>query len=221
MKHSGAFKDFKKFVNRGNIIDLATGIIIGASFTAVVNSLVNDILMPLISRIINYDLTGAKVELRPEIVEIVDGEEVITQTAIYLRYGQFIQNLLNFLLIAIVIFLLVRLIRGLKQGYIKSEIKYIKKLKARHPEFFDEEDEFGTLLYEKLKKEHPEEFKNEINAEIEKAKAQEKQNLSPQEITNELLLRLNENLEKMNENKQINNDNKEEEKVDSKETKSE
>ena len=221
MKHSGAFKDFKKFVNRGNIIDLATGIIIGASFTAVVNSLVNDILMPLISRIINYDLTGAKVELRPEIVEIVDGEEVITQTAIYLRYGQFIQNLLNFFLIAIVIFLLVRLIRGLKQGYIKSEIKYIKKLKARHPEFFDEEDEFGTLLYEKLKKEHPEEFKNEINAEIEKAKAQEKQNLSPQEITNELLLRLNENLEKMNENKQMNNDNKEEEKVDSKETKSE
>lgn len=221
MKHSGAFKDFKKFVNRGNIIDLATGIIIGASFTAVVNSLVNDILMPLISRIINYDLTGAKVELRPEIVEIVDGEEVITQTAIYLRYGQFIQNLLNFFLIAIVIFLLVRLIRGLKQGYIKSEIKYIKKLKARHPEFFDEEDEFGTLLYEKLKKEHPEEFKNEINEEIEKAKEKEKQNLSPQEITNELLLRLNENLEKMNENKQINNDNKEEEKVDSKETKSE
>lgn len=205
MKHGQTFNEFKKFVNRGNIIDLATGIIIGASFTAVVNSLVNDIIMPLISRIINFDLSSAKLLLREEIVEIVDGEEVVKQTAIYLRYGNFIQVLLNFFLIAIVIFVLVKIIKSLKNGYVKSEIKYIKKLKAKHPEFFDEEDEFGTILYEKLKKEHPEHFKNEINEEIEKEKKKQENNKSPQEITNDLLLRLNENLEKMNENK----DNKE------------
>jgi len=187
--------DFKKFINRGNIIDLATGIIIGAAFTSVVNSLVNDIIMPLISRLINFDLSAAKAELRPEIVEIVDGVEVITQSGIYLRYGQFFQFLLTFLIVAVVIFSLVMLIRSLHQGYIRSEIKYIKKLKAKHPELFDEEDEFGTVLYEKLKTEHPEYFKNEITEEIENAKQNEK---SPQEVTNELLKRLNENLERLN-----------------------
>ena len=207
MKSRQTFNEFKKFVNRGNIIDLATGIIIGASFTSVVNSLVNDIIMPLISRIINFDLSSAKLLLREEIVEIVDGEEVVTQTAIYLRYGNFIQVVLNFLLIAIVIFILVKIIRSLKNGYIKSEIKYIKKLKAKHPEFFDEEDEFGTVLYEKLKKEHPEHFKNEINEEIEKEKKKQENNKTPQEITNDLLVRLNENIEKMNSLKE--NENKE------------
>ena len=201
MKNKDAVSDFKKFINRGNIIDLATGIIIGAAFTSVVNSLVNDIIMPLISRIINFDLSGAKVALREEIVEVVDGESVVTQEAIYLRYGQFFQYLLNFLLIALVIFALVRLIKFIKQGYIRSEIKYIKHLRQKHPELFDEEDEPGTLLYEKLKAEHPEYFDTSENAEIEKAKAKEKQGKSSQEITNELLLRLNENLEKMNQGK--------------------
>lgn len=189
--------DFKKFINKGNIFDLATGIIIGTTFTAVVNSLVNDIVMPLISSAINFDLTSAKVQLREEIVELdAAGEEVITQTAIYLRYGAFIQNVINFLIIALAIYVAVTVVKRIKNGYIKSEIKYIKKLKARHPELFDEEDEYGTILYEKLKTNYPQYFKNELADEIEaqKAKANE---LTPQQINNELLARLNDNLEKM------------------------
>ena len=200
---------FKKFINRGNILDLATGIIIGAAFTSVVNSLVNDIIMPLISRLINFDLRTAKAILRPEIVEVVDGEEVVTQTAITLNYGSFIQYVINFIIIAIAIYTIVTVIRVLKNSYIKSQIKYIKKLKRKHPEFFDEEDELGTILYEKMKREHPEYFQTELAKEIEEAQAKAAIEKTPQEINNELLARLNDNLEKLYAVKVI--DNKKEE----------
>lgn len=202
---------FKKFINRGNILDLATGIIIGAAFTAVVNSLVNDIIMPLISRLINFDLRSAKAVLRPEIVEIVDGEEVVTQTAITLNYGSFIQYVVNFVIIAIAIYSIVTVVRLLKNSYIKNQIKYIKKLKRKHPEFFDEEDELGTILYEKMKREHPEYFQTEIAKEIEAKQAQAEVEKTPQEINNELLVRLNENLEKLYAVKLLDNDIKEKE----------
>ena len=201
---------FKKFINRGNILDLATGIIIGAAFTAVVNSLVNDIIMPLISRMINFDLRSAKAILRPEITEVIDGEEVVTQTAITLNYGSFIQYVINFIIIAIAIYTIVTTIRIIKNSYIKNQIKYIKKLKRKHPEFFDEEDELGTILYEKMKREHPEYFQTELAKEIEEAQAKAAKELTPQEVNNELLVRLNENLEKLYAVKIM--ENKEEEK---------
>lgn len=196
MKATSTVQDFKKFVNRGNIIDLATGIIIGSAFTAIVNSLVNDVIMPLLSLAINFDLTKAKWILRPELTAIVDGEEVVTQTQISLNYGAFLQYFINFIVIALAIFTAVKIVKLIKNSYIRSEIKYIKKLKEKHPEYFDEEDELGTRLYEKLKKQHPEHFKNEIALEIEEAKAKAESNISPQELNNQLLLRLNENLER-------------------------
>lgn len=199
--------DFKKFINKGSIIDLATGIIIGTAFTAIVNSLVNDLVMPLISRLINFDLTNAKVILKEEILD--EAGEVIEE-AITLNYGSFIQNVINFFIIAIAIYVAVKTVKWIKKSYIRSEIKYIKKLKAKHPELFDEDDEPGTILYEKLKKNHPEYFKTEIALEIEAKKAKEVKESTPQEINNELLLRLNENLEKAYGLKE---DNKEEKNV--------
>lgn len=203
--------DFKKFINKGNVIDLATGIIIGSAFTAIVNSLVNDLIMPLISRLINFDLTSAKKVLREEVLN-EEGEVIVK--AITLNYGNFIQNVINFFVIATAIYVAVRTVKFIKQSYIRNEIKYIKKLKAKHPELFDEEDEAGTILYEKLKKNHPEYFQSEIAKEIEAKKAKEKKNLSPQEINNELLLRLNENLERIYGSKEDDSE-KETEKVES------
>lgn len=202
--------DFKKFINKGNIIDLATGIIIGSAFTAIVNSLVNDLVMPLISRMINFDLTSAKVILKEEVLD--DAGEVV-EAAITLNYGSFIQNVINFFIIALAIYVAVKTVKFIRNGYIRSEIKYIKKLKAKHPELFDEEDEPGTILYEKLKRKHPEHFKTEIALEIEAKKAKEKKELTPQEQTNELLIRLNENIEKAfnlkNGEEEVNEDNNE------------
>ncbi len=192
-KVEGVVKDFKKFINRGNILDLATGIIIGGAFTAIVNSLVNDIIMPLISRAIEFDLTTAKLVLKEA---VLDSEGETIKNAITLNYGNFLQSFINFIIIPMAIFFAVKVVKSIRQGYVKNQIKYVKNLKKKHPEWFDEEDEYGTKLYERLKKEHPEYFKNEIAEEIEKQKEEAKKE-DPVRTNNELLLRLNENLEKM------------------------
>lgn len=195
MKKIGILKEFKEFINKGNIVDLAIGIIIGNTFTKIVNSLANDIILPLFSKLIKIDITTARVVLREEVLD--DAGEVIT-TAIYLNYGIFIQNIINFLIIAFSIFFAIRTINKLKRAYIKQQIKYVKKLRKRHPEYFNDKYEAGSLLYERLKKEHPEEFETEEAKKIEEKK--EKTEIKdPLTINNELLTKLNENLQIMNE----------------------
>lgn len=86
-------KEFKEFIMRGNVMDLAVAVIIGAAFTAIVNSLVNDIIMPIIGAIIGgVDFTS---------LAITVGNATIA-------YGNFIQAIISFLLIALVLFLLIR-----------------------------------------------------------------------------------------------------------------
>jgi large conductance mechanosensitive channel len=93
-------KEFRDFINRGNVIDLAVAVIIGGAFGAIVNSLVNDIIMPLVGVIIGgINFTG---------LAITVGEAQIL-------YGNFIQAIVNFLIIAFVIFLIVRQINRLKK----------------------------------------------------------------------------------------------------------
>ncbi|MEG1426090.1 MAG: large conductance mechanosensitive channel protein MscL [Oscillospiraceae bacterium] len=91
--------EFKAFISRGNVIDLAVGVIIGGAFTAIVNSLVNDIFMPLISM-----LTGG-IDFSSWVFVMGVGE-----TAATVKYGSFISAVINFLLVAIVIFLLIKAI---------------------------------------------------------------------------------------------------------------
>ena len=101
----GLLKEFKEFAMRGNVIDLAVGMMIGSSFGAIVTSLVNDILTPIISYIIGSpDFTNLKVLL------IDKGEE-----SVYLSYGSFIQTIFNFIIIAFCIFLVVKGINKMKQ----------------------------------------------------------------------------------------------------------
>ena len=88
-------KEFKEFIARGNVIDLAVGVIIGGAFGKIVTSVVDDILMPLIGMIIGgIDFTGLSLKI---------GEAKIT-------YGNFIQNVLDFLIVAFCIFLIVKLV---------------------------------------------------------------------------------------------------------------
>lgn len=100
--------EFKEFISRGNVVDLAVGIIIGTAFTAIVNSLVNQVIMPAISFVIGkIDFTGRKF---PQ--NAAEGEAAI-------MYGAFIQQIINFLIIAFVVFCMVKMINRLKS--IKSE----------------------------------------------------------------------------------------------------
>lgn len=91
------FEEFKKFISRGNVMDLAVGIIIGGAFTAIVNSLVNDIVMPLFSL-----LTGG-IDFAALSIPLGQGEE-----AAALNYGSFIAAIINFLLISLVIFCIIK-----------------------------------------------------------------------------------------------------------------
>lgn len=100
-------EDFKKFALRGNVIDLAVGVIIGGAFGKIVTSLVNDIIMPLISLIVGgVDLSSLEIMLASPI-------EGVAPAAF--KYGAFLQSALDFLIIAFFIFLFVRLFAKLQK----------------------------------------------------------------------------------------------------------
>lgn len=101
--------EFKEFISRGNVIDLAVGVIVGGAFTTIVSSLVDDIIMPVIGIItggINFSSLKFTIKLPEELI----GVEPAT-----INYGLFIQNVINFFLTALVIFLLVKAINSFRQ----------------------------------------------------------------------------------------------------------
>ena len=101
------FDEFKAFVMRGNVLDMAVGVIIGGAFGKIVTSLVNDIFMPIIGMILgNIDFTTLEIKIG----EPVEGAE---QAAI--KYGMFIQEIVNFLIIALCIFMFVKLISKIQK----------------------------------------------------------------------------------------------------------
>ena len=100
-------EEFKTFINRGNVIDLAVGVVVGGAFTTIVDSMVNDIVMPIIGRIIGgFDFSSLKIAL--------GGDS-------YIMIGSFIQNIVNFLLIAFVVFAAVKGVNKLHELEKKEE----------------------------------------------------------------------------------------------------
>ncbi len=94
------FNEFKKFISRGNVLDMAVGVVIGGAFTAIVNSLVNDMLMPIIGGV-----TGG----------INFSEYIFTIGTATVCWGNFIQAVINFLIIAWVVFLIVKAANKMKK----------------------------------------------------------------------------------------------------------
>ena len=98
-------QDFKAFALKGNVVDMAVGVIIGGAFGKIVTSVVNNIIMPPIGVITGgVDFTELKVTLKEAVVE---GETVVSE-AVTLNYGQFIQDVVDFLIIAFCIFLMIK-----------------------------------------------------------------------------------------------------------------
>lgn len=109
MAKSGFLAEFKKFISRGNVMNLAVGVIIGGAFQAIVNSLVNDIVMPVISLITGgVDFTAWKIMLS-------EGEHAAS-----INYGNFITAVLNFLIMAFVIFCFVKFVNRLNEKIVKK-----------------------------------------------------------------------------------------------------
>ena len=112
--------EFKAFITRGNVLELAVGVVIGGAFGKITSSLVNDLLMPTISWICGTrDMTALNLIVRPEFV--VNGE--VMQEAIVIGFGTFLATILDFLLIALVIFSIVKLSNKANSLKEKKEVK--------------------------------------------------------------------------------------------------
>ena len=112
--------DFKEFAMKGNIVDMAVGVIIGGAFGKIVSSLVNDVIMPVVGLAtggVNFSTLSA--ELNAAEVDPATGE--IVKEAVALNYGMFIQNIVDFLIIALSIFVALRVIMKFKKKEEKAE----------------------------------------------------------------------------------------------------
>lgn len=106
--------EFKEFALRGNVIDLAVGVVIGGAFGKIVGSLVNDLIMPSVSYVIgSSSFKSLSLILRPAVLD-ADGKESVP--ALLLNYGSFIQSIIDFTIIAFVIFITVRVINNLRRN---------------------------------------------------------------------------------------------------------
>lgn len=114
------WKEFKEFATKGNVIDLAIGVIIGGGFQKIVNSLVNDIIMPFISVFAG---------------EVNFNDKMLTINGTSIKYGSFITNVINFFIIAFCIFLMIRYLNKFNKT-LEETAKGINKKLDKQPKFF-------------------------------------------------------------------------------------
>lgn len=121
------FAEFKKFITRGNVVDMAVGVIVGSSFTAIVNALSNNILKPLINYLLALifganSLSEIYTFLQKGYKDVLDeagnviGQELDLAQSIYIDWGAFINAIINFFLIALVLFTIVKIINGVRSN---------------------------------------------------------------------------------------------------------
>ena len=118
----GFIKEFKEFATRGNVMDMAVGVIIGGAFGKIVSSLVDDVIMPLVGTLVGNNFADLSVE--------INGATV--------KYGTFIQNIVDFLIIALCIFMMIKAVNKLTKK--KAEEP------APDPEPTNEEKRLGEIL---------------------------------------------------------------------------
>ena len=115
MKDKGFFAEFRKFISRGNVIDMAVGITVGGAFTAIVNSFVNDFINPIVGLLVGgIDFSSLQIVLKPA---------TETTEAVAIRYGLFINAIISFIIIAFALFLVVKAFNKLKDSAAKKEEK--------------------------------------------------------------------------------------------------
>ena len=120
------FAEFKKFITRGNVLDMSVGVIVGGAFTAIVNGMSNFILKPIINWILALilgkdslsDVHTYLVKVMKDVVDAegaVTGQEIDLANSIYIDWGSFINAIINFILIAFVLFIIVKSINNMKE----------------------------------------------------------------------------------------------------------
>ncbi len=126
------FKEFKVFISRGNVLDMAVGIIIGGAFTAIITALTNQILQPLINWLLagtGAGLEAAVTVLKPSYDEVTGALDLAK--SIYINWGAFITAIINFILVAFVLFCIVKLINTVRDGSKKVVEKQKKSIEKK------------------------------------------------------------------------------------------
>ena len=120
------FEEFKKFIARGNVVDMAVGVIIGGAFSSIVTALTNQILMPIINWILAAIIGKDGMEGAVTILSRAEDElgNLDLANSIYIDWGAFITAIINFLLIALVLFLIIKALNMASDGLKKSADKY-------------------------------------------------------------------------------------------------
>lgn len=188
------FTEFKTFITRGNVVDMAVGVIVGSAFTAIVNGLSNNILKPIINWLLALvfgkdSLSEIYTFLKP--VE-VDGVIDLTQS-IYIDWGAFINAVINFFIVAFVLFSIVKIVNRFRDEQKKLTEKLTssklsrddkKELRRRGVRLTDREA-VSAYLVEKAQKEAEAKALAEAEAE-EKARIERKQNPTAEDLLKEI-----------------------------------
>lgn len=134
----GFFGEFKEFISKGSVVDLAVGVIIGGAFTAIVTALTTHIFQPLINYIISLIAGGDALEsartILGDIVYLEGTTDIDWASTIYIDWGAFISAIINFLLVALILFVIVKAMNKAKAAKEKFEAAELEKYYEKHPE---------------------------------------------------------------------------------------
>ena len=137
----GFFAEFKEFITRGNVIDMAVGVIIGGAFTAIVTALTSGILQPIINYLIGLIMGDASLEaartiLGNPVYTVNDLNEKVVDWAKtnYIDWGTFISAIINFLLVAVILFLIIKGINAVHQKGVEAKEKITKSVEKEEAE---------------------------------------------------------------------------------------
>ncbi len=200
-KLKSLWQEFKAFISRGNVVDMAVAVIIGAAFNAIVTSLTNNIIKPLINwaiaSAVGGDNIGLVTMLKPVYIDGVVANGIDMANSIYIDWGTFIMKIIDFILIALVLFVIIKVFMGLKNASAKAAEKANKQKEK---------------MVAKLKKQGVSEEEAQAQAEAQLAETAAAAPAAPaQPTTEELLLQIRDLLAAQNGNAtvaQVNNEDK-------------
>lgn len=191
------FKDFKQFIKKGNVVDMAVGVIIGSAFSAIVTSLTNKIIMPLINMLLlvigaGDSLSSCYTYLKK--VYEADGVTVDLANSIYIDWGAFITAILNFFIIAFTLFVIVRVIMRSNKALNEAKEKLAGEYKLTKADYKEAKqrgiNKLDFKAMNKFKEEKAEQAKKEaeekLKAEEEKLAAERLANPTQEELLKDI-----------------------------------
>ena len=189
------FAEFKKFITRGNVLDMAVGVIVGGAFTAIVNALSNNILKPVINWALAMILGKDSLSelytflIRTEVTDATTGAVTVDlANSIYIDWGAFINAIINFLLIALVLFSIVRIINRVKDVDLVDDrlTKEDKKILRKQGVRITDKDAVAKYLNDKAAKAAEEKAKADAEA-AEKARLEREANPTTEDLLKMIL----------------------------------